>query len=173
MKYSKFSVTACLFLATLACKRPDPIRLEPTIEEPPTVSSVIRMNDPATTGQLVNGFYDLSDGWRWTGPKFTVALKRPPDASFRGATLTLSCTLPQESINALHQITISSRIAGLDLPPETFTTAGDHTYRRDVPASVFTNDVVTIKFTVDKFIRPPNDGRALALVVTAIAFSPK
>src|SRR5579884_1227722 len=59
MQYSKCLVTAFLVTSMIACKRPDPIRLQPTIEEPAKLASMVEISNLAESGQLIRGFYDL------------------------------------------------------------------------------------------------------------------
>ncbi len=121
-----------------ACKRPDPIRLQPTIEEPAAPASVVRIADPSTSEQLLRGFYGRENGsWRWTAPKFTVALGVPPSAPKLGAALALDFTLPDASVRELKRITIGASVGGEKLSPETFDTPGAHEYRREIPAAAF------------------------------------
>jgi hypothetical protein len=158
----------------LACKRPDPIRLQPTIEEPAVLASTVRISDPVTYGQLLRGFYELeANTWRWAAPRFNVALGTPPGAPKKGAVLFLEFTLPETSIAALKSITITGKVARTELPPETYTTPGSHEYRREVPAAAFTRDVVDAEFFVDKFLKPAGDGRELAVITNAIGLEPK
>ena len=157
----------------MACKPITPVRLQPTIEDS-ALASTIRFSDTAKADQLLRGFYDIQSGsWRWTAPQFAVVLGSPAGAAERGARLALEFDLPDASIAALKSMTVTAKISNVPLPPEKYTTPGRHQYRREVPASAFVSQNVTVDFSVDKFLTPPNDGRNLALVVTAIALEPK
>lgn len=165
----KITPALCLFISTLACKRPEPIRLQPTIEEPAALASRIRISDPSTSAQLLRGFYPLDQpGWRWTAPRFTVALAAPPRAHIDGARLVLDFNVVELSIATLKKLVLTARLGDVALDPETITTAGSHEYRRDVPASAFTKDVMPADFAVDRFLKPEGDGRELGLIVTAV-----
>jgi len=174
MQYLTLSLVVCLCTLTLACQRPEQIALQPTIEESSALPSSVHVNDAAVANQLLKGFYELQgNSWRWAAPNFSVVLGTPPSAPKKGATLVLDFSLPDASINALKNITLSARIGGLALPQETFTTDGKHQYRREVPPSALASDMVSVDFTVDKFLKPPGDGRDLAVVVTAVALESK
>ena len=163
-----------LLALTTACKRPDPIRLEATIEEPPALASTVRVADLSTSSQLIHGFYELTNNnWRWAAPKFSVVLQTPTTAYSNGAWLVLSFTLPETSIDTLKNITVVAKVGQAALTPETFATPGEHTYRHEAPGAAFTKDLVYTEFTVDKFLKPANDGRDLALIVTAVGLDPK
>ena len=158
----------------VGCKRPEPIRLQPTIEEPATLMSVVRMSDPSSSGQLLRGFYPPeSSGWRWAAKKFSVVLSAPPAASEHGASLVLTFNVPGVSIETLHEIAVSAKIGAVELPAEKYATPGAHEFRRDVPASAFAKSPVEVDFTLDKSLSLPNDNRDLGLVVTQIALVPE
>jgi hypothetical protein len=174
MKHLTLSLVVCLFMLALACQRPDQVDLQPTIEEPKSLPSSVLVGDATRANQLLKGFYELqANSWRWAAPNFSVVLGTPPSALKRGATLVLDFSVPDASIQALKSITLAARIGDLTLPPETITMEGTHQYRREVPPSAFSNDIVSVDFTVDKFLKPPGDGRDLAVVVTAVALESK
>lgn len=174
MRFFTLFLFVCLCIATLACRRLGLIRLQPTIEEEAPLSSVVRLSDPASANQLLNGFYELeANSWRWTAGRFSVALSAPPGARTNGAWLVLRFNLPDPSIDALKSITVSCKVADAQLAPETFRTPGDHEYHREVPASAFAKDAVAADFSLDKFLKLPGDVRELGLVVTSIGLESK
>lgn len=165
---------ALLVLAPSACKTRKKPRLNPA-EDDGQLVSVINVADPRAAVQLTRGFYALeSDAWRWTMKKFAVTLRRPTGAAENGARLELKFVLPETIFNRVGPITISAIINGLALPPQTYSTSGDGTYARDVPASALTADAVAIEFSVDKGLPPSDqDARELAIIVTTIGLLPK
>jgi hypothetical protein len=174
MQYATPSLVVALCALTLACQRPYDVDLQPTIEEPRAVPNAIRVGDASTSNQFVKGFYDLhSNTWSWTAPNFNVVLGTPAGASSSGATLVLDFSLPDASVNALKNITLAAKIGDVALAPETITAAGDHEYRREVPASALTKDTVIVDFAVDKFLKPANDSRELGLVAKAVRLESK
>jgi hypothetical protein len=174
MQYLKLSFVIGLCLLTVACNRLEPIRPLQTIEDAAVLSSTIQIGDEATDGQLMRGFHELQDGnWRWAAPKFSVVLGTPTAALKNGAWLRLECSLPDASIQAFKTITLHAKIGSLTLPPETFTTSDRHEYLREVPSTALTPGIVGVDFAVDKFLKPADDGRELALVVTAISLESK
>lgn len=158
---------------TVACQRPDPIRLQPTFEEPAVLVSMIRISDPSSSSQLVRGFYPLESNWRWAASRFTVALGVPKAARQNGADLVLAFFLPDASVRKLKQITIAAKVEDFALPPETYSTVGDHEYRRSVPAAALTHDPAGADFTVDKFVTSVEDPRQLSVVVNRVGIEPK
>jgi hypothetical protein len=143
-------LTALLVLVasgSAACKRSkrNPGALVPEQDAP--LTSVVNVNDPAASPQLVRGFYGLENNlWRWTMKRFEVALKPPPGAAQNGARLTLRFTIPEVISSRLGSITVSATINGLALPPEIYVKPGDYVYDRDIPASALKDDAVVAEF---------------------------
>ena len=55
---------------------------------------------------------------------------------------------------------------GSALPPETYTTAGDYFYVREIPASLLTGDSLRVDFQLDKAMPPSSaDIRELGIIV--------
>ena len=174
MRRFTLTLALCLCTLTLACKRPDPIRLQPTLEEPAALASMIVISDPSTSSQLLRGFYPLDQpAWRWTAPRFTVALQSPPHARDNGAWLVLRYTVLEQFIATLKKITINAKFGDLAMAPEIVTTAGNREYRRELPPTAFTKESTYADFTVDPFLKPEGDGRELALIVTAVGLESK
>src|SRR4051812_48601324 len=122
MWYTRFLTLLCLCVLIHACKRPDPIRLQPTIEEPATLVSTIRIADPSSSAQLVRGFYPLeSNRWRWAARTFSVALGTPASARTNGAWLVLAFNLPPAWVQALNKLTLTAKAGGVELAAEEFT----------------------------------------------------
>jgi len=133
------------------------------------------MSDPRATMQLIHGFYNLEGGaWRWTQKNFAVSLRVPPNAATNGAMLMMKVTVPQTQIDKLRSLALSARVNGVDVAPETFNKAGDFLYRKDVPASALTLEMVMVEFSLDKVAPPvPPDVRELGIVVTSIGLMGK
>jgi hypothetical protein len=159
---------AALLPATTACKRQE-VRTVETIEEAPRLASTVRMGDPASASQLTSGFYDVeASAWRWTRQQFAVTLRPPAHAAQQGAVLELHLTVPRPSIAKLGTISLSALIGSATLPPETYSKAGDYTYRRAVPANLLAGEAVRIDFQLDKALPPGDvDKRELGVVVSS------
>jgi hypothetical protein len=159
---------------TVACKGRK-VRTAGTDEEAPRMASVLNMGDPKVEPQLITGFYGVEAGaWRWAARQFTVTLRPPFGSAQKGAKLTMKLTVPQVVIDKNKSITVSGTIGNAPLPPETYTTAGDYVYVRDVPASALTGDSVRADFQVDKAMPPaPPDIRELAVIVLSIGLEGK
>ena len=137
--------------------------------------SVVQVEDPRTSAQLVSGFYPLEDNtWRWTAGKFSAELKPPAGAGQDGAKLELKLNVPDVVIKTLGSITLTASAGGARLTPQKFTEAGNYVYTVDVPAEFLRSDSVTIEFSTDKAIPPgQTEKRELAVVVTSVGLVAK
>jgi len=174
MKYSYLLFATCLCAVLSGCRNKEPIRSQPTVEEPRSLSIVVRMSDAAASAQLLSGFGAVEAGsWRWSAPQFAVALGSPPGAKQNGATLALEFALPDVSIKTLKQMTVSAPTGDVTLGPETSSTPGGHTSSRAIPPPAFKSDPLQVRFNVDKFLKPEGDYRQLSLVVTSVELKSK
>lgn len=139
------------------------------------LSSVVRVADPSAASQLIEGFHGLEQNtWRWTAKNFKVALKPPAGAYRAGASLVLHFIFPEVSLQRLKSITLSAKIDGIALRPESFTAAGDHEYRADVPMQVLKKGAVNVDFMLDKTISPTQaDPRELGVIATSVGLETK
>ncbi|PYT11932.1 MAG: hypothetical protein DMG59_25025 [Acidobacteria bacterium] len=138
-----------------------------TLQEP---VSTVRMADVSASGQLIRGFHELvANTWRWTAGRFTIALQTPRGADENGAWLILKFVIPDVSLNRLKSMTLSAKAGDANLGAETFTTPGEHQYRREVPASALKQDLVNVDFSLDKFL---TQGEELGIIVTEIGLAP-
>ena len=163
-----------MLLSPAGCKRTQP-KSDATIEEGPTLQTMLQVGDPNAAPQLIKGFHDVEAGsWRWTMGKFSVTLSPPPKASERGARLVLRLMVPEPVIQKLTSMKLSASLDGVALAEETYTKAGQYVYSQDVPAQALAKRVVTVDFALDKFLPPGEaDQRELGLVVTAVGLEAK
>jgi hypothetical protein len=159
---------ALLVWTPVACKKKAPAGAK---SDSRRIATTVQMGDPRAAGQLLSGFYDIEDSaWRWTGKQFVVELGTPLGAAGRGATLELHFTVPPVVIEKNGSVTLSATVDGNVLAPETITTAGEHTYKRDVPASLLGGDSVKASFDLDKAMSPGGaDQRVLGVVANSAA----
>ena len=77
-------------------------------------------------------------------------------------------------VEKLKNVSLSATAGGSALPPETYTTAGDYFYVREIPASLLTGDSLRVDFQLDKAM-PPNgaDIRELGIIVLNIGLESK
>ncbi|MEO8025107.1 MAG: hypothetical protein ABI823_01455 [Bryobacteraceae bacterium] len=158
-----------LVLAAPSCKR----KKKAGSAQPPDdgkLKSVLLMADPRATIQLLSGFHAVeNDAWRWTQGKFAVSLKIPDGAAARPTVVEMKFTLPQVILDKLKSVTLTATVGGVPLQTESYTKAGDYTFRREVPPSVIKGEALTVEFALDKAYPPtPQDERELGLIVQSI-----
>jgi hypothetical protein len=161
---------ALAIVLTTSCKRaprPAPAGAD--------LASVVQVDDPGASAQLVSGFYSLEGNpWRWTAGKFSAELKPPPGAGENGAKLELKLNIPDVVIKNLGTITLSASAGGARLTPQKFTETGNYVYAVDVPAEFLRGDSVTIDFSTDKAIPAGKiEQRELAVIVTSVGLVAK
>lgn len=167
-------LVCCALLFPAACKNRRK-RAPVQVTEETGLASMIQAADPRSAAQFVKGFHVVEgDAWRWTTHAFTVTLRPPRNAAQNGARLILKFAIPDVVLQKVHSMKLSAKVNGLELPPEEYTTSGDKTFTRDVPATALAGDAVTVDFTLDKFLPPnPNDQRELGVIVSAAGLEAK
>jgi hypothetical protein len=164
-------LAAACFAALLAVA----CRQNPGEPQAASIASVVHLGDPKNADQLVSGFYGIeAKTWRWTGQKFSALLHPPAGSAQKGATLVLSFTVGQQTIDRLKDITLSASIAGSMLAPQTYTAAGPSTYIREVPPSLLGTSSVQVDFQLDRVLPPTGaDSRSLGIIASIIGLEPK
>lgn len=156
------------------CRRKPKAKAAATVEEPTDeLASMVQVADPRAAGQLLRGFYPVeAGGWRWTMRAFAVSLPTPLAA--RQAVLQLKFALPEAVLKALKSVTLSAKINGVALPPQTFTQPGDQLYAQTVPPAAIKGEALTVEFELDKAFGPSDaDRRELGLVVSSVGIESK
>jgi hypothetical protein len=163
---------AVVIFAPVGCKRK---KKSSRLSDDEGLTSVVNVNDPAHSAQLVRGFYNLeSDSWRWSAGKFVVVLRPPVGAAQKGARLELKFMLHENIFSKTGPITVSASVNGTALPPETFSQPGDYTYAETVPPTALASDAVTVEFATNKVWGPTDqDKRELALIVRSMGLVDK
>jgi hypothetical protein len=166
-----------LVLAALlftGCNR-DKVEVRQTLEEAPALLSTVPMGDAKAAAQLVAGFHEIEDNaWRWTQREFSVNLGVPAGAQRKGATLSLSLTVPPVVIAKLGTVTLTASIGGTSLASQTYSRAGSDTYKREVPPGLLGSNPVRVDFHLDKAM-PPGGGdmRELGIVTLSAGLESK
>jgi hypothetical protein len=164
------AATAVLVLAFAgnACKRQGRPLVLPSDEQIP-LAAAVEMADPRHSVQLLRGFYDPQDNWRWTARQFAAALRVPEGAAQSGAVLTLSYAVPDPVIQKLGPLQLSAAAGGVSLPAERIETSGQKEYRQPVPASVLAHPALTVEFALDKALPPDGlETRELGLIAKSL-----
>lgn len=174
----KLGSAALLVLLTLGvsgCGKEEEGAIEEGPEEAPSFASVVRTSDKWAASQLASGFYGIEqNAWRWTKQDFSVVLRPPAGSAQKGGTMNLRFAVPDSHIAKLQSVVLSAAVAGQPLAPETYKTAGDFTYSRDIPANLLTGDTVKIDFHLDKVLPPQGgDRRELGVIVAGAGLAAK
>jgi hypothetical protein len=179
-------LSTLLFLELAACKhKPQMAAAREDVKAPASsnnqivittpVVSALKMSDPDARRELITGFYGLeSDSWRWTASKFSLALLPPPGAAQNGATLEFKFSLPEIVATKVGPLTLSAKVNGVALAPQTYSKPGDYVYTSAIPGESLRSGIGVFEFSTDKAMPPGNgDKRELALVAVSVALLPK
>jgi len=104
--------------------------------------------DPVYKDRLLRGFYDGTQGWKWTAQTFAVALD-PPEGSQR-TVLSLDFAVPVELMKDAKSVTLSAKVNGTNLGSTEYRTTGRFNFYREVPAKALQRKPVEVEFSVDK-----------------------
>lgn len=133
------------------------------VERPP-VLSFLSMNAPEAAFQLAAGAYSLEDNsWRWTMRRVVAILKRPRQPAPVAATFRIVDASPARAARLL--------VDGVTAAEATYPGPGLFTLRTAQPVRGAA-ETVTVTLVFDKWFRPPNDARELAVILTGIGFLP-
>jgi hypothetical protein len=164
-----------LAVAGTACKgQRNRVTVQNEEEAAPRIASLVRMNDPKASAQMLTGFYDLeNNSWRWTTGKFSVLLRTPPSGATQGGVVTLAFSLPDVAIQRRKSVAISASVNGTALNSTKYDKPGANIFKADVPAALLTGESVRVDFTLDKRIPTDVDKRNLGVVAISVAISSK
>jgi hypothetical protein len=159
---------AALLWAAPGCKKKN---AGTPAQNPKRIPITATMGDPRAAQQLLSGFHEIEGGsWRWTAKQFVVELGTPAGAAGRGATLELRFSLPPAVVEKNQSVTLTAAVDGNVLAPETFTTAGENVYKKDVPEALLAGESVKVGFEVDKtFAAGGGDQRVLGVIATSVS----
>jgi hypothetical protein len=155
-------------LALAACKR-EPV--EPPAADPSL--ALVRTADEKAAGQLLSGFFAVeNNSWRWTGKRFRVAVRRPPDAATDGTTLEIDLSIPPPLLQHAPAVTVRCEVAGNRLPEARYDKPGNYTLSRELKTPL-ASPRVEIACEVDPTYKPGGaDLRELGIIVAAIGLTP-
>lgn len=116
--------------------------------------------------ELLAGWHAPEDsGWRWTAASFSARLPVQKDAS----TISLRLFVPDALIERFGSVTLSCRVNGAPLTPETFTEPGLYTYTRALDAK---SAELLAQFNVDRALpADASDPRERALIVADLSLN--
>jgi len=135
----------------------------------------VNAGDPKMAVQLVSGFHNIEEGWRWTEGSFVVGVKVPKRADTKGATLVLKYGIPEVVQTSRQKTTIRPMVAGNELAEESTAKAGLQELRREVPAEWLKDkSTVRLEFRVSPSTPPSDaDKRELGVIVHEVGLARK
>jgi hypothetical protein len=133
-------------------------------------ASTFNVADPARSNQLLYGFYGVeAKPSRWTGRKFSFALKPPAGAAAKGGKLWMRLFVPDLQIHKIGPMTLAASIDGYSLSPQEFTQGGMYVYAAQVPAKLLDTNLVPVRCEFDRAAPPSGgDSRELGAVVAEV-----
>lgn len=167
---------AALVLTPMSgCKRRRKAPVESAKETPTEPATMLGTADPRSSLQLTKGFYEIENGWRWTGKEFSASLRPPSTAPTKGAVLLLQFSLIEPSIDKLGPMTLTAKVGSTACPAHRYTKAGKYEFKCEVPASEFAESKLALAdFALDKVLpMTETDQRELGVVVAMVGFEAK
>jgi len=151
------------------------IKLEPTDESIPVITSTVNAADPNSSVQLVKGFHKIEyNTWRWTMGRFVVALQPPPERKQRRVELVLKFTIPESVINQVKSTTVSMLVQNTPIVKQAYNVAGSYTLKGDVPQTLLGDEAVNVECIVDPYLAAGLvDARELGVVFLSAGFEAK
>jgi hypothetical protein len=132
----------------------DRVHTSAVIERKPTLT-LLPMNAPEASSQIVGGVYDLEGKSRWMAAEAVILLKAPAEPERLHVTFYIA--------EGPRKVTLA--LDGQELASGEFTKGmGTLTSARPVTGS-------TVTITVDKTMQAPGDQRKLGIILTEVGFS--
>lgn len=168
-------IVFAMLITAAGCRREEKIKIEATDESQPVLTSTVLAADPKSAMQLIKGFHGVEqNAWRWTTGHFAVTLQLPAGASERGATLVMKFSTPDAVMQKLKKTTLSAEVQRTKVGSAIYTSAGDQTFRAEIPAALLKGEAQTVEFSLDPFLPAGSlDGRELGVIFVSAALEAK
>jgi len=128
-------------------------------------SAFIEMTRLTPVWQLKKGWYQREGNYRWTMPRATAYVRRPPG----GNEFQVTVNIGPDYIRDIGKVTLTVQLNGAGLGSRSFTANGWITEKFPLPPGPDGN--VNIEFLVDPPFRPKNgDPRPLGIPIAAFGF---
>jgi tRNA (mo5U34)-methyltransferase len=116
--------------------------------------------------ELLEGWHESEEtGWRWTRREFAVLIRGTRGS---GSALTMKIFVPEESLERLGPLTLSTTAGGSELEPAVYETPGLHTLVRHLDGVPTTE--LRLGFRLSGALPPDqDDDRERGIIVTSIA----
>lgn len=119
-----------------------------------------RLAPPRMPVELLQGWHEVEDNWRWTERKFSVRVAAPVS--------------PLENrlefrFHHVHDfpVTLQAKVEGHQTKPRKFASKGEHVYTADVPSSALAKQALTVEFELSEaFTNSAGDVREMGVIVS-------
>jgi cephalosporin hydroxylase len=133
---------------------------------PQTPVSEVLLANGQHQDRILRGVYAGEGGWRWTAPSFAFALDPPPAG--KAAFLELDFTVPQELIEKNPNVTLVSKVNGVEVARQNYRKADRYLLASKVPPEALKRLPAEVEFAVDQSVADPGKGRTLGLIVVSV-----
>jgi cephalosporin hydroxylase len=147
----------CLLLMAAACNR----HRHP---QPPV--SEVQLADGQPKNRILKGVYEGKGLWRWTAPSFSFSLDPPPGAT--ATYLELDFTVPQELMEKNSDVTLVSKVNGIEVARQTYQKADRYLLSTKVPPEALKQLPAKVEFAVDRSTADPDKRRTVGLIVVSV-----
>src|ERR1017187_6115654 len=113
----------------------------------PLVSEVLLSNGQHRD-RILRGVYAGEGGWRWTAPSFAFSLDPPPAA--KATYLELDFTVPQELMEKTPNVTLGSKVNGVEVARRSYPKADRYLLASKVPPEALKRLPAEGGFAVDQ-----------------------
>ena len=137
--------------------------------------SELSVTDPLFQDRLLRGFYEGTQGWKWTARQFAVSLDVPP-AIDQPTLLDMDYQIPSELINALHEqavheVNITTRVNGTQVSKQKFTAEGRQRLKIPIPAASLKTSPAIVEVELDRCGKDAATGRDIGLIVVGLGLT--
>jgi cephalosporin hydroxylase len=135
-------------------------------------ASALRFGANEAPGRLLEGVYLTNEGkgaWRWTSPKFAVALD-PPDRPPRQSFLVFEFAVPEELADRL-PVVVEASVNETQLGRRPCLRTGKQTLTWEVPAAALGKAPARVEIQADRAIK--ENGRWQSLIALSIELQPR
>jgi len=119
-----------------------------------------RLAAPRVPVQLLEGWHEWEDNWRWTERRFSARVAAPVSALENRLTF---------HFHHVHDfpVTLHAEVDGYPARSQTFVAKGEYVYSAEVPSRVLTAPSLTVKFELSRaFISSSGDVREMGVIVS-------
>jgi cephalosporin hydroxylase len=155
MPHRNAILAACLVVLCAGCQR----RQSAAVSE-------IQVADAAYQSRLLRGFYDGTEGWKWTARVFAVSLDPlPPEKS---TYLELDLAVPAELLSEYPDVTVIGRVNGIEIGRATYFKPGRYVFAHYVPLPALQRSPAEVEFELDRWVKEPKEGKVMGLIALAV-----